>query len=85
MTEIIGVQLSKSGGLVIKNSCHAKAVKKVMGKGINFLEGGPGKVVDLTENSNRGFEIVNAHRKRKNRVQSIIKWEEFRKSILVYN
>ena len=34
-----------------------------MGKGINFLEGGPGKVVDLTEN--RGFEIVNAHRKRK--------------------
>ena len=28
-----------------------------MGKGINFLEGGPGKVVevDLTENSYRGF------------------------------
>ena len=37
-----------------------------MGKGINFLEGGPGKVVDLTENS--GLEIVNTHEKRKNRV-----------------
>ena len=70
VTEIIGVQLSKSGGLVIKNSCHAKAVKKVMGKGINFLEGGPGKVVVLTQI--RGFEIVNTHGKRKNRVQSII-------------
>ena len=58
-------------------------MKKVIGKGINFLEGGPGKVVDLTEN--RGFDIVNAHRKRKNRVQSIIKRAEFRKSILVYN
>ena len=32
---------SKSGGLVIK--CHAKAVKKVMGKGKNFLEGWPRK------------------------------------------
>ena len=41
-----------------------------MGKGINFLEGGPGKVVDLIEN--RGFEIVNTREKRKNRVQSII-------------
>ena len=41
-----------------------------MRKGINFLEGGPGKVVDLIEN--RGLEIVNIHRKRKNRVQSII-------------
>ena len=67
----------------MNNWCHAKAVKKVMGKGINFLEGGPGKVVDLTEN--RGFEIVNAHRKRKKRVQSIIKRAEFRKSILLYN
>ena len=54
-----------------------------MGKGINFLEGGPGKVVDLTKN--KEFEIVNAHRKRKTRVQSIIKRVEFRKSILVYN
>jgi len=54
-----------------------------MGKGRNFLEGGPGKFADLTEN--RGFEIVNARRKRKNRVQSIIKLAEFRKSILVYN
>ena len=45
-------------------------MKKVMGKGINFLEGGPGKVVDLTQN--RGFQIVNTHGKRKNRVQSII-------------
>ena len=43
-----------------------------MGKGINFLEGGPGKVVDLTENNYRGFEIVNMHGKRKNRAQSII-------------
>ena len=34
---------------VINNACHAKALKKVMGKGINFLEGGPGKVVDLTQ------------------------------------
>ena len=33
-----------------------------MGKGINFLEGGPGKVVDLTEN--RGFEIVNTQKKK---------------------
>ena len=41
-----------------------------MGKGINFLDGGPGKVVNLTEN--RGFEIVNTHEKRNNRVQSII-------------
>ena len=41
-----------------------------MGKGINFLELGPGEVVDLTEN--RGFETVNTHEKRKNRVQSII-------------
>ena len=56
---------------VINNSWHAKAVKKVMGKGINFLEGGPGEVVDLTEN--RGFEIVNTHGKRKNIVHSIIK------------
>ena len=39
----------KSGVLVINNQCHAKAVKKVMGKGINFLEGGPEKIVDLTE------------------------------------
>ena len=39
----------KSGGLVINNQCHAKAVKKVMGKGINFHEGGPEKIVDLTE------------------------------------
>ena len=61
--------------LVINNSCHAKALKKVMGKGINFLEGGLGKVVDLTEN--RGFEIVNTHGKRKNRVQSIIKQTKF--------
>ena len=45
-------------------------MKKVMGKGINFHEGGPGKVVVLTQN--RGFEIVNTHGKRKNRVQSII-------------
>ena len=58
-------------------------MKKVIGKGINFLQGGPGKVVDLTEK--RGFEIVNAHRKGKNRVQSIIKRAEFRKSILLYN
>ena len=56
VTEIIGVQLSKSGGLVIKNSCHAKAVKKVMGKGINFLEGGPVKVVDLTEKVGESLE-----------------------------
>ena len=41
-----------------------------MGKGINSLEGDPGKVVDLTKN--RGFEIMNTHGKRKNRVQSII-------------
>ena len=41
-----------------------------MGKGINFHEGDPEKVVDLIEN--RGFEIVNTHGKRKNRVQSII-------------
>ena len=41
-----------------------------MVKGINFLEGGLGKVVDLTEN--RGLEIVNTREKRKNRVQSII-------------
>ena len=41
-----------------------------MGKGINFLECGPAKVVDLTQN--KGFEIVNTHGKRKNRVQSIV-------------
>ena len=41
-----------------------------MGKGINFLEGGLGKVVDLTDNTR--FEIVNTHGKRKNRVQPII-------------
>ena len=35
--------------MVINDWCHATAVKKVMGKGINFLEGGPGKVVDLIE------------------------------------
>ena len=46
-----------------------------MGKGINFLVGGPGKVVDLTEN--RELEIVNTLGKRKNRVQSIIKQAEF--------
>ena len=46
-----------------------------MGKGINFLEGGPGKVVDLTENT--GCEIVNTHGKRNNRVQSIMKQAEF--------
>ena len=46
-----------------------------MGKGINFLEGGPGKVVDLTKK--KGFEIVNTHGRRKNRVQSIIKQAEF--------
>ena len=44
-------------GVKVGDWCHAKAVKKVKGKGINFLEGGPGKVVDLKEN--RGFEIVN--------------------------
>ena len=41
-----------------------------MGKGINFLEGGPGIVVDLTKN--KGFEILNTHTKRKSRVPSII-------------
>ena len=41
-----------------------------MWKGINFLEGGTGKVVDLT--GNMGFEIVNTHGKIKNRVQSIL-------------
>ena len=49
-------------GVKVGNWCHAKAVKKVMGKGINFLEGGPRKVVDLTEN--RGFEIVNTQKKK---------------------
>ena len=33
-----------------------------MGKGINFLQGGPRKVVDLTKN--RGFEIVNTRKKK---------------------
>ena len=47
---------SKSGGLVINNPCHAKAVKKVMGKGINFLEDGPRKVVDLTEKVGESLE-----------------------------
>ena len=51
-----------------------------MGKGINFLEGGPGEVVDLTEN--RGFETVNTHGKRKNRVQSIIKQAKFWKKFI---
>ena len=51
-----------------------------MGKGINFLEGGPGEVVDLTEN--RGFEIVNTHGKRMNTVQSIIKQAEFWKKFI---
>ena len=46
----------KSGGLVINNWCHAKAMKKVMGKGINFLEGGPVKVVDLTEKVGESLE-----------------------------
>ena len=46
----------KSRGLVINNQCHAKTVKKVMEKGINFLEGGPGKVVDLTEKAGESLE-----------------------------
>ena len=41
-----------------------------------------GEVVDLTENSYRGFEIVNTRGKRKNIVQSIIEQQSFRKSIL---
>ena len=36
-------------GVKVGDWCHAKAVKKVTGKGINFLEGGPGEVADLTE------------------------------------
>ena len=67
---------------VINNPFHAKALKKKMGKGINFLEGGPGKVVDLTENNYRRFEIVNTHGKRKNRAQSIIKQAEFWKKFI---
>lgn len=60
---------------VINTSGHAKALEKVMGKGINFIRSGPGKVVDLTKN--RGFKIENAQEKRKNRAQSIIKQTEF--------
>ena len=47
---------------VINNSGHTKALKKVMGKGINFIGGGPKKVVDLTKN--KGFEIVNIEKER---------------------
>ena len=65
-----------------KSKYQAKALKKVVGKGINFLEGGPGKVVDLTENT--GCEIVNTHGKRNNRVQSIMKQAEFQKKVHQY-
>ena len=47
---------------VINNSGHAKALKEVTRKGINFIGGGLGKVVDLTKN--RGFEIVNTEKER---------------------
>ena len=65
-----------------RSKYQAKALKKVVGKGINSLEGGPGKVVDLTEN--RGCEIVNTHGKRNNRVQSIMKQAEFLKKVHQY-
>ena len=66
---------------VINTSSHAKPLEKVMGNGINFIGGGQGKLLTVLIGSKERTDydqLLWTHRKkRKNRLQSIIKQAEF--------